>query len=137
MNPLANVTRAMRRQLERDNAKLPTVLQPVPRATWPINQDANLIEVWRSRGFLVQIFLERLGLERLSVSRAAVNDEGRWVDGVTWDELQQLKRECGRGSFDAVEVYPKDRDIVNVANLRHLWVFTEPSPFLSFVWRVR
>jgi hypothetical protein len=44
----------------------------------------------------------------------------------------QLKRECGRGDRDAVEVYPADRDIVNVANMRRL--FFPPEP-LAFKWR--
>jgi hypothetical protein len=25
-----------------------------------------------------------------------------------------------------VEIYPRDRDIVNIANMRHLWVMAEP-----------
>jgi hypothetical protein len=43
-----------------------------------------------------------------------------------------LKRECGRGDLDALEVYPVDPDIVNVANMRHL--FFPPTP-LSFKWK--
>lgn len=29
----------------------------------------------------------------------------------------------------AVEIYPAERDIVNVANMRHLWVLPERLPF--------
>jgi hypothetical protein len=46
--------------------------------------------------------------------------------------LQRLKAECGYADRDAVEVYPRERDVVNVANLRHLWVMREP---LAFAWR--
>lgn len=51
------------------------------------------------------------------------------------NDLQRLKRECGRGDLDAVEVYPRDCDVVNVANMRHLFVFE--SCLLPYVWRRR
>lgn len=132
-NPMATVTRAQRRELERDNAKRPIVLQLEPESVWPGTRTPGLFEVWRSRDFLVQVYRERPGLIRLSVSRTALNSVKRWEDGIAWDDLQRLKRECGRGAFDAVEVYPADRDIINVANLRHLWVFLEQP--LDFAWR--
>jgi hypothetical protein len=56
----------------------------------------------------------------------------RWADNITWDELQALKTQCGYGGHDAVEVYPPTRDVVNVANIRHLWVLAEKLPF---AWR--
>lgn len=129
-------TREQRRALERDNAKRPLVLERVPEAEWPSSAwQPGLVEVWRSRQFLTQVFRESEGVTRLSVCRTSVNQAaGRWEDGISWDDLQRLKRECGRGAKDAVEVYPADSDIVNVANMRHLWVFDEP---LSFKWKRR
>lgn len=47
---------------------------------------------------------------------------GRWDDGLVWDELQEIKRQLGYGNSQAVEIYPEDRNIVNVADMRHLWV---------------
>jgi hypothetical protein len=61
----------------------------------------------------------------------------RWADGITWDTLQLLKRECGHGERWAVEVYPPDTDIVNVANMRHLWLLRAPPPFGFRVARCR
>lgn len=58
--------------------------------------------------------------------------ESTWLDGITFDELMQLKRECGRGDLDALEVYPADFDLVNVANMRHLFIV--PGG-VSFAWR--
>lgn len=43
-------------------------------------------------------------------------------DGITWDDLQWIKRAAGYGDREAVEVYPLDDDVVNVANMRHLWI---------------
>lgn len=30
---------------------------------------------------------------------------------------------------DAGEVFPAESDVVNVANMRHLWLLREPPPF--------
>lgn len=127
-------SREQRRQLARDNAKLPTTLAKIPRHEWP-NPSAPQLEVWRSRDFLVQVFAGSGPCKcRLSINRTTLGKAGRWVEGISWDELQRLKRECGFANFDAVEVYPRDRDVVNVANMRHLWVLHEPLPF---AWRDR
>jgi len=90
-------------------------------------------ELWRSRDFLVQVYDMSPMMERLSVCRTAVNINGDWLEDIQWEELQRLKRECGRGDRDAVEIYPRDHDIVNVANMRHLWLFKVGS--LPFAWR--
>lgn len=79
----------------------------------------------------MQIYMEPNDYQRMSVCRSAHNGES-WVDQVTWDKLMLLKRECGRGDRDAIEVFPADRDIVNVANMRHLF---SPPTDLPFKWR--
>ena len=89
--------------------------------------------VFRSRDFLVQVFDETEGRIRLSICRTEVDlDRKRWADGITWDQIQTIKSQLGYGGRDAVEVYPADRDIVDIANIRHLWILPEP---LSWVWR--
>lgn len=100
----------------------------------------NLIEVWRSAKFLVQVHRDGENLERLSINTTEVNERGdRWRDGITWDTLQRLKRECGRGEFEACEIYPADSDVVNVANIRHLWLFKSGTPLsdLGMVWKAK
>lgn len=127
------VTREQRRQLARDNAKLPPVLQPLPKEQWPAYPaGASKIPyaVLRSRFFLVQCYQEPDGVTRLSVARAEIDTStGRWKDGITWDELQEIKRQVGLGEYMAVEIFPADRDVINVANMRHLWVMRDPLPF--------
>jgi len=125
------VTREMRRQLERDNAKRPAVLTPVPREQWPLPVNATRTAVLLSREYLVQVFDEGDGVRRISANRTTARPDGRWGDGLTWDEMQEIKRQIGMGDRYAVEVYPRDRDVVNVANMRHLWVLPEP---LSIGW---
>jgi hypothetical protein len=84
------------------------------------------VRIWHSNRFCVQAFEEKPGIVRLSVNRALLKPDGSWLDGITWDELQDIKRQCGFGDNDAVEVFPSDKDIQNVANMRHLFVFLEP-----------
>lgn len=126
-----STTRAQRRQLDRDNAKQPAKLCDVPREQWP-NPAAPQLRVLRSRDFLVQEFEATAPAKvRLSVCRTTLAGK-RWQDGISWDDLQRLKRECGYGDADAIEVFPADADVVNVANMRHLWVMAAP---VACAWR--
>lgn len=125
------ITRAQRREMARANAKLPLYLQLVPREQWP-DPYAPQLRVWRSRDFLVQEFAAPApACVRLSVNRTTLAGD-RWSDNITWDELQDIKEQCGYRMADAVEVYPQAGDVVNVANMRHLWIMREPLPF---AWR--
>lgn len=131
-----SATREQRRQLERDSSKFPATLQPVNRSEWPADvRDSphGPIRVWRSRSFLVQGFATGRSdtILRLSICRSVLNGD-RWQDGISWEDLQTIKAECGYGDSDAVEIFPVDGDIVNVANMRHLWIMAEPVPF---AWR--
>ncbi len=130
-----NTTRAQRRQLERNNAKLPEHLQSIPRDQWPANAPPTIMRVFRSRDFLVQEYEPPSAhvIARLSICRTSISGN-RWKDGITWDELQRIKSEVGYGDVDAVEIYPADGDVVNVANMRHLWVMDARIPF---AWRNR
>jgi hypothetical protein len=127
-----STTRAQRRQLERNNAKQPTALKEVPREQWP-NKSSTRLRVLRSMDFLVQEFAAiDPAVVRLSICRTTLAGD-RWQDGISWGDLQRLKRECGYGDADAIEIFPSDADVVNVANMRHLWVMAEP---VSCAWRV-
>lgn len=127
-------SRAQRRLLARQNAKQPVALQLIPRHEWPQNHQANTdrLRAWRSRDFLVQEYREQsTALVRLSVNRTSMTGD-RWTDNISWDELQDIKAQCGYALHDAVEVYPPAGNVVNVANIRHLWVLRERLPF---AWR--
>lgn len=123
----AKTTSAERRMMAKDNAKWPLHLKQIPRELWPRDRP-DILEVWRSRMFLVQVYQEKNDYVRMSVNRT-MHTGSDWVAGITWDELQRLKRECGRGDLDAVELFPADADVVNVANIRHLWFPPEPVAF--------
>lgn len=137
MNAISNLGRAERREAERymqrENLKWPMALKEWPREDWP-KPNATVARCWRSRGFLVQGYAEPDPVVmRLSILRTALDSSGGWQQDITWEELQRLKREAGFGNYEAVEVFPRERDTVNVANIRHIWIL--PPGHLSFVWR--
>lgn len=90
----------------------------------------SLLKVWRSRRYLVQLFAIASPtypeLVRLSVSRVTLQSNGRWRDGLSWDELYTIKTETGFENWYGFEVYPRACDLINIANMRHLWLIPEP-----------
>ena len=129
-------TRALRRKLAIENEKWPATLEEVPEEEWRRkgHPPGGVIKVFRSRDFLVQVYSAQApAIYRITVGRTVLDEDGgRWRDGITWDDLQRIKHECGFGSYHAVEVFPSDCDLVNVANLRHLWILHDPP---AFAWR--
>lgn len=132
MSQARNELRMRRRYLEKENQKQPTELRMMPREDWnkfdhsTSTLSAQRIEVWRSYKHLVQVFQEKDGLLRMSVNRARIGRGGDWDDGLHWEELQDIKRQIGRGHMYAIEIFPAALDVVNVANMRHLWILPEP-----------
>ena len=120
--------RAKRAILRQQNALFPETLVPMPKEQWPEGFGQTLsietIAVWRSKHFLVQYVLEKENYySRLTVNRTSLNAKGEsWEDGITWDELMEIKRQCGFESSWAIEIYPPTHQVVNVANMRHLWL---------------
>ncbi len=112
--------RAQQKQLIKDNSKLPNVFVEIPEKDWPFEQK-NMIKVFRSKNFLVQIYKEA-DSTRLSICRPTVKNDGHWESNISWEELQDIKNQLGYGNDLAVEIYPNDKNVVNVANMRHLWI---------------
>ncbi len=113
---------------------LPDTLTVVPEYEYP-PMNPKPIRAWRSKKYVVQEWRESNpdypNLIRLSVCRSTIKSDGTWQEDITWEELQSLKREIGYGDWYAIEIYPRDCDVVNVANFRHLWLLREP---LSIGW---
>lgn len=128
-----NDRRMMVKAAREEAAKRPVQLTEISRerieATYP-NAKHPPTRVWQSRKYLVQMFDEApfLGVDvrRITVCRVTLGADGRWEDGLSWDELQDIKREIGYGNWYGVEIYPRDRDVVNVANMRHVWLLSTP-----------
>jgi len=77
------------------------------------------VGVWEDENYLAAGFADQ-GTLRLDIQR---KDE---KDGITWDELQRIKNACGFEDKDAIEFYPKQSDVINTANFRHLYIYDTP-----------
>lgn len=98
-------------------------LKEVPPAVWKMHTlPATIQQVLASRDFLVQVHLDRCGYTRLSINRTSPGTNRTFKGEISWDDLQRLKNEAGFADKWAVECFPPDDCVVNVANMRHLWI---------------
>jgi hypothetical protein len=102
------------------------VLIPNP----PQHQSESFVRAFRNCFFLVQEFNEQNDIVRLSIQRTRLNSKGGWLDGITWDEIQKIKDDIGYHDKCAVEIYPPKDSIVNVANIRHIFILPEPPKYM-------
>jgi hypothetical protein len=74
------------------------------------------------------------GMVRVTVYSAELENGVIKNMNYPWEFLQWCKAEAGYGEYDACEIYPKDEDVMNQINQRHLWVFVDvPAP--TFITR--
>ena len=83
----------------------------------------DAIGVWQDADFYAAAFQEPLAI-RLDIVRHDMKD------GITWDQLREIKKSCGYGDMDAVEFYPSEKDIINTGNVRHLYIFNVALPII-------
>ncbi len=125
---------AMKAYLREQNKVYGDLFIWIPKCSCPEGfMDLHVIpdSVCRNRSYLVQIFPEIDGARRISVCRTMIDNSGKWEDGMTWDDLMGIKAQIGYQDRWAVEIYPPDKNTVNVANMRHLWLIPEKP---SFAW---
>lgn len=130
-----HLVRAKRRYLQQENRKFAKdkfVTVAVPDSVMEMARSRSRAPVYalRSKDFLVQVFNDDGKPVRLSICRTEIDGAGMWKADISWDELQWIKNACGYESLTAVEIYPPAKDVVNVANMRHLWLYEVP-----FIWR--
>lgn len=101
----------------------------ISKAEWPHTPE-GLNRVFLNDEYLVQEYIVPTGHIRLTIN--STRRTGRkWVDQIPWDTLQHIKRMVGHADKCAVEIYPPDQHVVNVANMRHLWITDMPD----FAWK--
>lgn len=70
------------------------------------------------------------GMKRLAITRVQIDRyTGEYREGISWDALQQIKNETIGEDAWAVECYPPQRYVQNVANMRHLWILDDEPRF--------
>jgi hypothetical protein len=123
-----NSRRAYHREYKKECLKYPDRMKALQI---PEDMMGAVLGNWRSNKFLAVAWPSdsEIVLCRLSVNRVDIDDNGNWLQGISWDDLYRIKNECGYEDYDAVEVYPAQSKLVNVANIRHLWVLAQRLPF--------
>ena len=81
------------------------------------------VKAWKSKKYFVAAFKE-IDCIRLDIER---NDH---KPGISWDELRQIKIDCGFGDWDGVEFYPSEKDVIYTGNWRHLYLFQYELPLI-------
>lgn len=121
------LTRAQACGYAKHIATLPPDLVPVPEEQWPVQDGAACRGAWVSRRYCVVAWQEPEDRPlRISINRTKYNPStGQWRDGITWDEIQAIKRDIGLGDRWAAEAYPPDDQMVDVACLRHIWILDD------------
>jgi hypothetical protein len=120
---------ALRKVFQAEQRKLPRHFTEVAQQNLsnlnPSSARAPL-RAWRSRDFLAQLWEDEIpGGEvvwRLAIHRCKIENNGDFSDKITWDELMEVKAGIGLDDFWAVEVFPPSEHVVNVANMRHLFI---------------
>lgn len=114
------------KRIQAENATFPSVLMRVQIPFQMQSKAARKFspkEIWRSRGFVVEIYDIDQDWEFMRVHRAAFTAHyTRFMDGITHDRIMQLKAECGRAHLELIEIYPKADEAIDLLNVRHLWV---------------
>ena len=84
----------------------------------------DLRACWRNNVFAVQAFA-RDGATHLAIRR----HDGAEIGG--WSDLQRIKNELAGPDRVAVEIYPRESELEDAANMRHLFVLPEgaEAPF--------
>jgi hypothetical protein len=88
------------------------------------------LKVFKNPHFLVQLYKDG-NFSRLSINRCQ-HINGKWLDKITWDDLQEIKNNLGFHQSWCMECFPPMDCLVNVVNIRHLFVLNEAPQFGFF-----
>lgn len=114
--------------MKKESLKYNTLFVPIEGK----HPNPDFVQAVRNKDFLVQIFKEKHAT-RLSINKTKLNKDGSaWEDGILWDDIQRIKRNLGYGDSCAIELYPPEKEVVNVANIRHIFI-VENAP--EFMWK--
>lgn len=130
-NPvLAGISRSERRQLIAKETRArrsgawsawETLTFP-PGTVGPRGWVAEFTTAHRNNVFAVLDRTLKNGVRHLAISSLS-------EDRPTWHEAQRIKDEIAGENATAVEVYPPRAEIVDDANMYHLWIVPDPLPF--------
>jgi hypothetical protein len=84
----------------------------------------NCVACWRNNRYSVQVFdRTRLGVPFTHIAIRRHDNETEFP----WSDLQRIKNEICGPEREAVEMFPAHSEVVDLANMRHLFVLSEGS----------
>lgn len=88
----------------------------------------DLRSVWKNNRYIVQIYA-RVTEAGEALQLACRRNDEEPIEG--WDDLQRMKNEIVGADRIAIEIYPAASNVIDQANMRHLFVLPEgqPAPF--------
>jgi hypothetical protein len=121
---LASLDKPGRRQyfkeFERQRRSWPPQMTPLPLpADLPPDQQ-QIKAQWRSRWHLA-IHWKRDGHEYLNMHRVEMDQTGMWLPGITWEDMQAIKQQCGFGLMVGHVLFPSNYDPVP-QNIYTMWL---------------
>lgn len=111
-------------------------LKQLPREHWQ-ETPPDLLDVWVNERYVVFIRTPPsqeaidAGVMAWLTVRSVAKVNGMWYDRIPWDELQDLKNQAGFDRYDAIEIFPAERDRLQ-CEMRQLYVLGFKLPF---AWR--
>lgn len=97
----------------------------VPRAEWWVSDvpRPDRLTAYHNQDFIVQSFQVAGGIIRLAINRnQRILSPWVWQDGIAWSQIRAIKQSLGYGDKCGVEIYPPEQHILNIVNVRHLWL---------------
>lgn len=100
----------------------PISLTRLHESRWPrVKTSYRPLTLWINRTHQATLWLQPDGQLVLSIARR----DGR--SGISWNTMQSIKTATGFGTWQAVEIFPPETELVYKANVRHLWLSHEPK----------
>lgn len=93
-----------------------------PRGSAGMSWAAEFTKAHRNRVFSVLDRTLANGVRHLAVTSLSQQRP-------SWPEMQRIKDDLAGAAATAVEVYPPKLEIVDGADMYHIWILTEPLPF--------
>lgn len=118
-------------EYEKQRESFPSTMEPLIIPA-DMLEEGRVLGAWRSREFMATAWVEKNPALacRLSINRTRIDPiTGKFLDMILWDDMFNVKNQCGFADMDAIEVYPAESKLVNVANMRHLFVMRQKLQF--------
>jgi len=95
------------REYERQRKTWPEDMQPLPLPADLPPEQQQIEGQWRSRYYLATLW-NRNGLRTLHINRTEMQQDGEWMPGISWEDMQAVKIQCGLGLLVGAVYFPND-----------------------------